>query len=241
MDPLIVEKKHNLLTITINRPEKANAFSIDMFKRLRDVLNDLNADTRTTVVLKAAGDRVFSAGVDSKEILTLPPEKKKEVYDLMVESGRLALTSNKSIIAALNGTILGMGCGLALAADIRIAADRPEVYMQMLEVDVGMFPVFVMGLAFYHFPPAIASKLVFGGEKFGLEEMRHHGFLHSVYPPDEFDRGIRRVVRVYTNKRADMIQQSKQCLCKEREMLLRNIELELGFGQQFYDNLNKGI
>jgi enoyl-CoA hydratase/carnithine racemase len=238
MDTLIVEKKHNLLTITINRPEKANAFSLEMLRRMRDMLKELHEDTKSTVVLlKAAGERAFSAGVDSKEILTLPPEKKKEVYDLMVESGKLALTCDKIIIAALNGVILGMGCGLVLAADLRIAVDRPEVYMQMLEVDVGMFPVYVMGLSFYHFPPAVASKLVFGGEKFGLEEMRHHGFLHSVYPPEEFDKGIKRVVRVYTNKRTDMIRQSKQCLCKEREGLLKNIELEHGFGQKFYDSL----
>jgi enoyl-CoA hydratase/carnithine racemase len=237
MDTLIVEKKHNLVTITINRPEKANAFSLEMFRRLRDVLKDLNADTSSTVVLlRAAGEKAFSAGVDTKEILPLPPEKKKEVYDLMVESGKLALTCDKIIIAALNGVMLGMGCGLALAADLRIAADRPEVYMQMLEVDVGMFPVYIMGLSFYHFPPAVASKLVFGGEKFGLEEMRHHGFLHSVYPPGEFERGIKRVVRVYTNKRADMIRQAKQCLCNEREVLLKNIELEHGFGQKFYDS-----
>jgi enoyl-CoA hydratase/carnithine racemase len=239
MEHLLIEKKRNVVTVTFNRPEKMNAITLEMMKSLRDVLVELQNDTKTTIlVFRAAGDKAFSAGVDSKEILTLPPEKKAEVYDIMVETAMLALNCDKILIAALNGVMLGMGAALALGADLRVAANRPEVYLQCLEVDVGMFPFFVMGLGFYHFPPSVAAKLVFGAEKFELPEMQHYGFIHSVYEPEEFEKGIAKIVRYYSNKRPEMIRISKQCLIQERKLLLDQMEIEHKFADKFYKQSN---
>jgi enoyl-CoA hydratase len=236
---LIIEKKRNLATVTLNRPDKMNAITLEMMRNFRDLFLDLQNDSKITVVLvQAAGDKAFSAGVDSKEILTLPPEQKSEVYDLMVEVGMLALHCDKLLIGALNGLMLGMGTALALAMDLRVAVQRPEVYMQMLEVDVGMFPFFVMGLGFYHFPPAVATRMVFGGEKCDLSQMQHYGFIHSTFSPEEFEKGVKKVVRTYTNKRPEMIHLSKKCLCQEREMLLKQIEIEHDFSKKFYQTIS---
>jgi enoyl-CoA hydratase/carnithine racemase len=80
-----------------------NAITLEMLRGLRNLFHELQTDSKTTVLLfKAAGDRAFSAGVDSKEILTLSPEKKIEVNDLMVETAIMALNCDKIITAALN-------------------------------------------------------------------------------------------------------------------------------------------
>lgn len=238
MDTLLIEKKRNLATITLNRPEKMNAITMEMMRGLRDAFKEIENDPKTTVILiQGAGDRSFSAGVDSKEILTMPPEKKTEVYHLMKECSDIAMRSDKILIAALNGYMLGMGAALALAADIRIAVNRPEVYLQFLEIDVGMFPLFVMALGFYHFPPTIAAKMTFGGEKLELADMKHYGFIDTVYSPEEFEKGIRRTTHLYTSKRPEMIRLAKECYCKERELLLKQIDLEHGYAKKFYNTI----
>jgi enoyl-CoA hydratase len=240
MDTLLIEKKRNLATITLNRPDKMNAITMEMMRGLRDAFKELENDSKTTVILiQGAGDKSFSAGVDSKEILTMPPEKKTEVYHLMKECSDIAMRSDKILIAALNGYMLGMGAALALAADIRIAVNRPEVYLQFLEIDVGMFPLFVMALGFYHFPPTVAARMVFGGEKLELAEMKHYGFIDSICAPEDFEKEIRKVARVYTNKRPEMIRLAKECYCKEREILLKQVELEHGYAKKFYETINQ--
>ena len=213
------------------------AVTLAMMTTLRDQFLELTKDEKTTVVLlQAAGNKVFSAGVDSQEILTLPPEEKAKVYELMVEIARLALTSDKILIVALNGLALGMGAALVLAADLRIAIDNPDHYMQLVEVDVGMFPFFVEAMSFYHFPPALATKLVFGGDKFSISDMNQVGFLHSVHSTDDFPKAVRRLTRQFTQKRSNMLRLSKECLVKERELLLKQIEIENTFAQKFYSS-----
>jgi enoyl-CoA hydratase/carnithine racemase len=238
MNHLLIEKKRNVTTITLNRPEKANAITIDMMLGLKQAFLDIQNDHDTTiVVLQSTGEKHFSAGVDTQEILALPPQKKKDVYLLMVEVSRLALTMDKLLIVALNGLMLGMGCALCLGGDLRVAVDRPEVIMQMLEVDVGMFPFFVMALSYYHFPPSIATKLVFGAEKFTLAEMQQHRFIYATFAPEEFEKGLKKIIRFYAGKSPDMIRQAKACYCQEREVLLKQLELEHQYSEKFYDSL----
>ncbi|MBD3353023.1 MAG: hypothetical protein GF364_16200 [Candidatus Lokiarchaeota archaeon] len=236
-DDLIISERKRAIYVTINRPAKSNAINIDMLLQIRDAMLDLNKrDDLMVMVLKGTGTKVFSAGVDSKEILALPPKKKMEVYEKLYEIAELSLTTDKLIITALNGLALGLGCAFCLGSDFRLAVDNPEIYMQLLEVDVGMFPFFVLSLSFYHFPPAIASKLVFNGEKFYLEDMIKAGFIHSCYSAENFDRKLKKFIRSLTRKRPKMLKTTKACLNLERSRLLREIKMEHDFSQIFYSD-----
>mgnify|MGYP003397053647 FL=1 len=109
--------------LIINRPEKRNALDGATRAQLLDLLDELRADAEVrVVVLTGAGDKAFVAGADISEF-----EGRSPIDQFRVMSGRTVFDAvdsfPKPVIAALNGFTLGGGCELAMACDIRLAAD----------------------------------------------------------------------------------------------------------------------
>jgi enoyl-CoA hydratase len=127
-------------TVFIDRPP-VNALSSGLLRALAEVVEDLarDADLRC-VVLTARGQRVFVAGADIKEAAETPPEQASERTAL---GGRLLIGVESlpvPVIAAINGLCLGGGCELALAADIRVAAENARFGQP--EILLGIMPGF---------------------------------------------------------------------------------------------------
>jgi enoyl-CoA hydratase len=128
-DRLLVEITGPVLRLTINRPEKRNALSLDLLDELGETLtrNASNPDLRCAVIT-AAGDRSFAAGGDLNELDAIRSERDAEA---MSKRGRAALDCVRAfplpVVAGLNGLALGGGAELALACDFRIAAPNAEI------------------------------------------------------------------------------------------------------------------
>ena len=130
---ILVDKTDNIATITLNRPEKLNAFTRVMMDEIIAAMDDIDADDDVrAVIFTGSGDRAFCAGAD------LTPEggghvfsDPNEVEDLSDErvrdgGGRLTLRlfdSTKPLISACNGVAVGVGATMQLAMDIRLASD----------------------------------------------------------------------------------------------------------------------
>lgn len=105
--------------ITFNRPAKRNAFNTQMRRGLYDLLRDNRLQSLTAVVLKANGPS-FCAGADLKEGLSATDKQQTSAgSDLMLQFRR----TRPIVIGAVQGGALGLGCGIAMACDIVIAAD----------------------------------------------------------------------------------------------------------------------
>ena len=126
MTTLLTTLQDVTLTISLNRPQRANAFNFEMIAELRTALEQaaINSQIRC-VVLTGAGNS-FSAGHDITEMLTAQGqnvsyrEHLEETYNpLILQIRRL----EKPVIAAVNGPVAGAGLGVALACDMRIAAE----------------------------------------------------------------------------------------------------------------------
>lgn len=105
--------------ITFNRPDKRNAFNTHMRRGLYDLLRDNRLQSLTAVVLKANGPS-FCAGADLKEGLSATDKQQTSAgSDLMLQFRR----TRPIVIGAVQGGALGLGCGIAMACDIVIAAD----------------------------------------------------------------------------------------------------------------------
>lgn len=141
MPPIISSIQHHTLTLTLNRPEKANAFDRDMILALQTALTDAatNDDVRC-VVITGAGT-TFCSGQDISEMLNAQDanvsyhEHLRETYNPLIVQIRQI---GKPILAAINGTVAGAGLGVALACDLRIASDAANFTVGF--TGIGLIP-----------------------------------------------------------------------------------------------------
>ncbi len=137
---VIVEKKDKTGIITLNRPEAANSINRELAKDLRDALISFDSDKNVWVIIvTGAGERVFCSGLDLRERKTMTEEeiaysRRAEIFPLFIELENIGTP----IIAAVNGSAIGGGAELAMACDIRIAADTAS--FGLTEVKWGIIP-----------------------------------------------------------------------------------------------------
>jgi enoyl-CoA hydratase len=136
---LLTDLTDNILTITINRPDKLNALNKDVISELGEVVEEIytNKDIRSAI-LTGAGPKAFVAGADISEFQGL---SKEEGHALSVKGSdiffRIA-SSPKPIAAAVNGFALGGGCELAMACHFRLCT--PNAKFGQPEVNLGLIP-----------------------------------------------------------------------------------------------------
>lgn len=129
--PLFEERAGEVLVLTLNRPEKANAMNEGMQNALVSRLESAGKDGGIRAVLLASsGERVFSAGADLKEFAELERSAgARKRRALLVRTLLAALDFPKPLLAAVQAKALGAGCMLALLADEVIMADSAEFGM----------------------------------------------------------------------------------------------------------------
>ncbi|GAB3306829.1 enoyl-CoA hydratase/isomerase family protein [Epidermidibacterium keratini] len=173
-------------TVTLNRPERLNALSRDMMSDIIATFDGFNFDDDVwCVVITGAGDRAFSAGVDLKEANDLASEK---APPSMPYSGsarnpfETVLECRKPVIAALNGVTVGGGLEIALACDIRLAAEH--VRLGLPEAKRGMGANFGAQLLPRLIPRGLAYQLLYTGELIDSETARQWALVNEVVPAD---------------------------------------------------------
>jgi len=186
---VLLDKKDKIATITLNRPEKYNAFAGNMRNEILEAVQDAGTDPEIRViVITGAGNKAFCTGGDVNEFVS---GETKALADT-VSSERhtmcktvLAINSiEKPVIAAVNGVAAGGGCNLALSCDIRIASEKArfgQVFTRR-----GAFPDW----GGIHFLPRLvgyakAAELLFSGEIIDAREALEIGMVNKVVPHEE--------------------------------------------------------
>ena len=136
---LLTSLDNNVLTITINRPDKLNALNKDVFTDLENVINEIEKDAAIkSAIITGAGPKAFVAGADITEFNGFDQAQAvalaKRGHDIFFRIERC----NKPIIAAVNGFALGGGCELSMACHFRIASENAKFGQP--EVNLGLIP-----------------------------------------------------------------------------------------------------
>ncbi|HET8631734.1 MAG TPA: enoyl-CoA hydratase-related protein [Thermomicrobiales bacterium] len=191
--PLLLTVEDGLATLTLNRPAALNALSRRLATALDTALGELAArpDLRV-VVLRGAGERAFCTGADLKERATLAPaEKGRHTAEIAAAADALAALPVPSI-AAVHGYALAGGLELALACDIRVAAD--DAVFGLTEVAIGIFPgaggpVRLPQLV----GPGKAKEMIFSGRRVDAAEALRCGLVEQVVPAADLDAAVARL------------------------------------------------
>ncbi len=170
----------HIAVMTIKRPEKLNAFDIEMLQELSAACDKVEADGSVRVAILTGEGKAFSAGGDIKAWGGMEPQ---EFGHAWVRYGhrvfeRLA-TLRMPLIAAMNGHALGGGPELAAAADIRIVEKQAKIGLP--ETSLGMVPGWSGTQRLVRrFGAQIVRRMVLGGEMFTAEEALAHGLVDAV-------------------------------------------------------------
>jgi len=141
MSDLLYEFKDKIATITLNRPDKLNAFTGPMIDAWARALADAQADDDVNVIVVTGAGRAFCAGGDvgrMKEGKPTPLENKNQLWQHIHRIPKTLEAVDKPVIAMVNGLAVGAGMGMCLMCDVRIASD--EARFSTGYVRVGLVP-----------------------------------------------------------------------------------------------------
>jgi len=167
--------------ITLNRPEAANAMSLQLLKELNETLVAISKNREIRVVLiTGSGEKAFCAGADLKERKTMNEQQVRETVKLIGSTVNQVEALPQPVIAVMNGVAFGGGLELALACDLRIASS--EAKMGLTEVSLGIIP----GAGGTQRLPRIigvgkAKELIYTARRISANEALEIGLINSVY------------------------------------------------------------
>jgi enoyl-CoA hydratase/carnithine racemase len=193
-EQILYEKSEGVATITLNRPERMNAFTDVMLREWAQALEDARLDRDVRAVIVTGAGRGFCAGADLRGGIGLaassgegPPsaaDRRNWLRDGVHYVPRAVQLLDKPYIAAVNGAAVGAGMDMASMADIRIASDAARFAMSY--VKVGLIP----GDGGCYFLPRIvgvakALELIWTGDMLEPEEALRIGYVSKVVPADK--------------------------------------------------------
>ena len=175
-----------------NNPERRNALSLEMWGAIAEILDNYEADDDIrVVVMKGAGDRAFVSGADISQFAKnrSNAEQAAEYTRISEEAKQIMMGMKKPLIAMIRGYCLGGGLGIALNADIRVAADDSQFGI----------PAGRLGIA-YGFDnlkqlvdlvgPAKAKEILFTARRIQAAKALEIGLVNEVVPVDELENYV---------------------------------------------------
>jgi len=191
---LLFEKRDGIATLTLNRPAARNALTTAMFLDMERILVEIAADEEIRVVVLTGAGTGFSAGADLKPV---SKEERRRTQassfpgdpggDILDRGNRCILRLRqlpKPVLGSINGDAVGIGCSLALAADLRIASDRARFGVVFSRIGLGPdggASHFLRNLV----GPAKALELLFLGDLLDAGEALRLGLVNRVVGVDE--------------------------------------------------------
>src|SRR6188474_3434357 len=185
----LYEQTEGIATIILNRPERLNALTFEVYRELTDTFATLRDQDDVRVVVITGAGRAFCSGGDVKDIIgelfSRDVEGLLEFTRMTCELVRNIRLLPKPVIASLNGTTAGAGACIALASDIRIATEDARI--AFLFVKVGLSGA-DMGAA-YLLPRVVglakATELLYSGDFISAPEAERIGLYNRVVPGEQ--------------------------------------------------------
>lgn len=230
------EVSDQILTITLNRPEQLNAFTVEMAKELIRAFNQASDDDEVSAIVVTGAGKAFCAGMDlssagnvfglNEELQPSLDDMRTRLHDPAIEEGvrdtggQLTLAifeCKKPVIAAINGAAVGIGATMSCAMDIRLVSEAARVGFVFNKI--GITPE----AASSWFLPRIvnmgtALEWIYSGDLIGAEELTQKGFANHQLAAEELLPKAYEIARRIT-------QHSQVAIALSRQMMYRNASL----------------
>ncbi len=207
-----LEIEGGLAVISITRPKALNALNDETLTELGQAFTELEQDETTRVVIITGdGEKAFVAGADIKELQQADSVGAKRISEKGHEVFAQVETSDLIPIAAVNGFALGGGCELAMACDIRYAADSARLGQP--EISLGIIPGYG---GTQRLPRLVgdgkALELLLTGDMVKADEALRIGLVDSVLPAADLDDAARKLAEKILSKAPLAVASIKRCV-----------------------------
>ncbi len=223
-----------ILTITLNRPDNLNAFTVEMANELVDAFDRASEDDSVRAVVVTGSGRAFCAGMDLSvdgNVFGLDEAQHPTFEDMHARlndpeivngvrdtGGRVALAifaCKKPVIAAINGAAVGVGATMTTAMDFRLASNKARIGFVF-----GKLGIVPEACSTWFLPRIVgmqqALEWIYSAEIFNAEEALRGGFVKAVYPAEQLLEEAYKLARKFTENRSPV------ATAYMRQMLYRN-------------------
>lgn len=210
---LQVRVADGVAALTLDRPEKRNALSVELRLALQEALDRTALDASVRVVTLAGAGPDFCAGADLADLERVAEAGREESLRDARALGSLfrrMRTHPRPIVALVHGRALAGGCGLATACDLVLA--REDAELGYPEIHLGFVPALVMTMLRRKVGEGRAFEMVTLGRRYGAEEARALGLVNAVFPAADFEDEAGRWVRELASRPPGALRLTKQLL-----------------------------
>ncbi|OPY15100.1 MAG: putative enoyl-CoA hydratase echA8 [Syntrophus sp. PtaU1.Bin005] len=196
---ILLNIEGRIATISLNRPPM-NPLNSVILREITEAISEIEADENVKVVIvNSVGERAFAAGADVKEMVNLTPV---ELYDFCQGFRKACESLNRyalPVIAVIKGLTLGGGCELAMACDLRIAAENAKFGQP--EINLGILPgaggtqrlTRLIG-------PARSKEMILTGDMIDAATAERYGLVNKVVPLEDVDKAAMELAEKLASK-----------------------------------------
>jgi enoyl-CoA hydratase/carnithine racemase len=230
-ETIVLERKDGVATLTLNRPEKLNALNRKMVEELNGAVVEMAKDRDVRALVVTGAGRGFCSGADVGDMTQAAAPIENRYWTQMAHKVILALTDlEKPVIAKVNGVAVGIGCSLALSADIIIASENAK--FSLIFSRIGLIPD---GGSLFHLPrlvgPAKAKELIFTAKMLDAKEAERIGLINRAVPADELDNEVNMLAKQLAEGPTVALGIAKKIINKGLSMDLSSVLECEAFGQ----------
>jgi enoyl-CoA hydratase/carnithine racemase len=183
---VLVERRESIAVVTMNRPEKRNALSVEHMAELKCAVESIGQDRDVAVVILKGSGPAFSAGHDLREMVGGTPEGLRREFELCTELMEAIQGIPQPVIAQVHGVATAAGCQLVATCDLAVAAD--DARFATPGVKIGLFcstPMVALSRAVGR---KKALEMLYTGDWVAADEAVRIGLINRAVPPADLER-----------------------------------------------------
>jgi enoyl-CoA hydratase/carnithine racemase len=229
MKDILVAQHDDVLTLTINRPDKKNALTKDMYAAMADAIENVNGDNKTKAILIQGEGDGFTAGNDISMFAAVTVES---ASNETVRFMKALASSPLPVVAKVHGAAVGIGTTLLLHCDFVYCAE--DTYFSLPFINLALVPEFGSSVIL---PDLVghrkAAEWLMLGDAFGAMEALEHGIVNKVAPYDELDDLCQKTLSKLVGKPREALLKTKALMKPGYDGMMEHLERELKvFGEQ---------
>jgi enoyl-CoA hydratase/carnithine racemase len=241
-DILQVESTGGIVRLTLNRPEKRNALSLELLVRLEGAIERIASDSEARVVVLGSRGPVFCSGHDLAEMVGRSEREYRELFELCTRVMLGLRRLPQPVIARVQGIATAAGCQLVAACDLAVAAQ--EATFATPGVKIGLFCTTPMVPLVRAVPAKAAMEMLLTGEPISAGRALELGLVNRVVPGAELDATIARLTGVIVSNSQLVVRTGKRAFYEiegldEADAYERAVPIMTG--NALFDDAQEGI